>query len=98
MQTKSKVLNDQVTKQRAIEEKAIQNLTDLIKKETQFLQENLQASHIDQKQREQFDSKLSDKIGWRGFSGYVADKEAKKFTTVWPTDEEWLKLSDEELG
>jgi hypothetical protein len=27
----------------------------------------------------------------------VADKEAKKFTTVWPTDDEWLKLNDDEL-
>jgi hypothetical protein len=72
-------------------------LTDLIKKETSLLTGLLQASHIDSKQKEQFDSKLSDKIGWRGFNGYVADKEAKKFTTVWPTDDEWLKLNDDEL-
>jgi len=41
---------------------------------------------------------LSDKIGWRGFNGYINDKEAKKFTTVWPTDDEWLTLNDDELN
>jgi hypothetical protein len=45
----------------------------------------------------QFDSKLSDKLGWRGFKDYENGKDAKKFNAVWPTDEEFLKLSDKEL-
>lgn len=84
-EAKSKQVAEQVGKQRDMEEKAIQTLTDLIKKETSLLAGQL---HVE--------TKLSDKLSWRGFKGYGSGKE-KSFNAVWPTDEEWLSLSDSAL-